>query len=213
MAREVEPRALRLMIFDRTCRGRRMLPGLSHAWSSGAMLYRALGRLDACRGVGSWDEALAWLADFEPGRPIAEVQYWGHGRWGSPRVACQALDLAALRRGRPLRAALDRVAQRMLPSERGMFWFRTCETFGAHAGHEFARDFADAIGCRAAGHTYIIGHWQSGLHSLLPGQQPAWSPDEALIEGTALAPERAAWSRARAPNTITFLHGRIPDGY
>ena len=37
--------------------------------------------------------------------------------------------------------------------------------------------------------------------------------DEAIIAGTPRDPLRAAWSRRREPNTITFLHGRIPDGY
>jgi len=206
-------RPLRLMIYDRTCRGRRFLPGLSHAWASGAVLYRALGRLDATRGVESWDEALAWLADYEPERRIAEIQYWGHGRWGSPRVSGQILETEMLLRAHPRRAALERVASRMLEDDRGLFWFRTCETFGAHAGLEFARVFADTIRCRAAGHTYIIGHWQSGLHSVLPGRTPDWSPDEGLLEGTPDDPKRAAWSKARAPNTISFLHGRIPEGY
>jgi hypothetical protein len=206
-------RPLRLMIYDRTCRGRPFLPGLSHAWASGAVLYRALGRLDATRGVETWDEALAWLADVQPERRIAEVQYWGHGRWGSPRVAGQILDTEMLLRAHPRRAALERVAARMLEGDQGLFWFRTCETFGADAGLEFARAFADTIRCRAAGHTYIIGHWQSGLHSVLPGQQPNWSPDEGLLEGTPADPKRAAWSKARAPNTISFLHGRIPSGY
>ncbi len=209
----VEPRPLRLMVYDRTCRGGPWLPGLSHAWWSGARLYKALGRLDAYRGVGSWDEALDWLASHEPERPIAEIQYWGHGKWGAARVATQPLDEDALRRGHGLRTRLDRVAARMCRGDAGLLWFRTCETFGARPGHRFAQHLAELIGCRVAGHTYIIGHWQSGLHSLLPGETPSWSDEEALLDGTPDAPRRAAWSRLRAPNTITFLHGQIPSGY
>jgi hypothetical protein len=202
---------LRLMIFDRTCRGRGPLPGLSHAWWTGAHLYRALGRLDAARGVSSWGEALSWMADHEPERPIGEVQYWGHGKWGLARIDREPLDLDALQRGSALRPMLDRVRARLHPD--ALWWFRTCETFGARPGQAFARAFTETMGCRAAGHTYIIGHWQSGLHSLAPGSIPTWSDDEALIEGTPDAPERAAWSKHSAPNTITFMHGRIPAGY
>lgn len=213
MVHDDEPPPLRLMVYDRTCRGRPLLPGLSHAWATGGLLYRALGRIDACRGVSSWDEALTWLGEVARDRPIAEIQYWGHGRWGSPRVAQQVLDRDALAPTAPLRAGLDRVAARMLPGDRGLFWFRNCEVFGAERGHAFAEAFAETIGCRTAGHTYIIGHWQSGLHTLLPGARPNWPTDEALLEGTPAEPRRAAWSRAGAPNTITFLHGRIPAGY
>jgi hypothetical protein len=203
---------LRLMIYDRTCTGRGPLLGLSHAWSIGGRLYRALGRLDACRGVSSWTEALTWLTQIEPERTIGEVQFWGHGKWGLARIDKEPLDTAALTQGSPLRPLLDRVRDR-IDSPQATWWFRTCETFGARPGHAFARAFTETMGCRAAGHTYIIGHWQSGLHTLEPGHEPTWPEDEALLEGTPDAPTRAFWSRRSAPNTITFLHGRIPDGY
>jgi len=93
------------------------------------------------------------------------------------------------------------------------WWFRTCETFGADAGHDFARAWTSYFDCRAAGHTYVIGPWQSGLHTLEPGARPHWSADEALIEGSAAEPQRAAWSSRREPNTISCLHGSIPPGY
>ena len=87
------------------------------------------------------------------------------------------------------------------------------ETFGAAPGHDFARRLTDFLGCRAAGHTYIIGGWQSGLHSLAPGEQPAWSPHEGLKLGPPEAPREALWSRRSAPNTIHFLSGKVPAGY
>lgn len=204
---------LRLMFYDRTCRGRRALPGLSHAWGAGGLLYRALGRIDAWRGVSSWDEAFAWLTTFGAGRPIAEIQYWGHGKWGAPKLGGQCVDAGAFLRGGELREGFARVATRMLPGAQGLVWLRTCEAFGGQPGHEFARAFADVLGCRVAGHTYIIGHWQSGLHTLMPGATPTWADDEAILEGTAKDPRRAAWSRRSAPNTISFLNGRIPADY
>ena len=62
-----EPRAsaavspLRLMLYDRTCRGRGPLPGLTHAWSFGGVLYKLLGRIDAWYGAATWGEGLDWL--------------------------------------------------------------------------------------------------------------------------------------------------------
>ncbi|HWB78402.1 MAG TPA: hypothetical protein VG755_25730 [Nannocystaceae bacterium] len=204
---------LRLLVYDRTCRGRGILPGLSHVWQAGGALFSWMGRFDGRIGVSSWPEALAWLATYQPERKIAEVQYWGHGKWGAPRIYGESLREDCLLRNHELCGGLDTLSTRMLSNDRGLWWFRTCESFGAAMGVSFARAFADRIGCRAAGHTYIIGHFQSGLHSVLPGQEPCWAPDEALLEGTPDSPKRAAWSRLRAPNTITALHSNLPAGY
>jgi hypothetical protein len=200
------------MVFDRTCRGRALLPGLSHVWGTGQHLYRALGRLDAAHGAASWGEALEWLAAHEAPAPIAEIQFWGHGRWGLARVGDEVLDARSLESGHPHRPALERIRQRLLPGAEGLWWFRTCETFGRAAGHDFARRWSDFLRCRTAGHTYVIGWWQSGLHSLLPGATPTWSPEEGLAPGRE-APTIALPSRPGAPNTITCLHGTIPSGY
>ncbi|MCX4242204.1 hypothetical protein [Paraliomyxa miuraensis] len=213
MSMDSDPQGLRLMVYDRSCRGRPALPGLSHAWWAGAHLYRSLGRLDAYRGVDSWDEALEWLASVDPTRPLAEVQYWGHGNWGSARVRKQRLDRSALEPKHSLHARLAAVRDRMLPDARGLWWFRTCETFGARPGQRFASELADFLGARVAGHTFIIGHIQSGLHTLAPGQRPYWDEDEGLREGSPEVPLRARWSRWKAPNTITCLRGTIPHGY
>jgi hypothetical protein len=200
---------LRLLVYDRTCGGG---PGgafgLSTAWSTGASLYRGLGRIDAALGVSSWDEGLSWLAGYDGSAPIAEVQYWGHGRWGLAKVAGDALDASALAPRHPLRRRLDAVRERLAPD--ALVWFRTCETFGAAPGQDFARRLADHLGARVAGHTFIIGFHQSGLHGLSPGTAPDWSPAEGLAEGTPAAPLRARWSTPVAPNTITCLAGRVP---
>jgi len=206
--------ALRLMLYDETCRGvgRRPL-GLSHCWKAGGWLYRRLGRLDGCRGLCSWSEALDWLLAVEPERPIGEIQYWGHGKWGLARIGEQPLDAAALRPAHPLHDRLAGLRQRLLPDGRSLWWFRTCETFGAETGQRFARAWSDFFGCRTAGHTYIIAYHQSGLHSLSPGCLPGWPADEGLARGSPAAPEEARWSHRGAPNTITCLHGRIPAGF
>jgi hypothetical protein len=204
-------RGLRLLIFDRTCAGRPGLPGLSQAWGAGRHLYRGLRRIDAGCGVASWAEALQWLATIQGPRPIAEIQFWGHGRFGQALVAGEALDATALHPGHPHHGPLTQVRDRMLRGDAGLWWFRTCETFGTARGHGFARAWSDFLGCRTAGHTHVIGVWQSGLHVLRPGATPSWSVDEGIAAAGATAP--ALPSRPGAVNTISFLHGRIPAGF
>jgi hypothetical protein len=190
-------------------------PGLTHSWRLGGLLYGTLGRLDDWRGFSSWDAALTWLASHRASEPIAEVQFWGHGKWGCARIGDEALSLDSLDPEHPHHDALAAIRERMRgpEDELPLWWFRTCETFGAEEGHAFAQAWTEFFGCRGAGHTYIIGPWQSGLHTLAPGQRPDWSPEEGLAEGTAKDPRRALWSARHEPNTITCLHGSIPAGF
>jgi hypothetical protein len=199
---------LRLLIYDRTCDGRHGLPGLSAAWRGGALLYRARGLLDGVCAAASWQEAFGFLHEQSAERAISEVQFWGHGKWGDARIGSEVLDERALLRSHPLYAALGSLRSRLAPD--ALWWFRTCETFGADRGQRFARVWADFLGSRAAGHTYVIGFWQSGLHLLAPGARPDWSPDEGLMQGSAAVPERARWSLPAEPNTITCLRGTLP---
>ncbi|MDQ3340313.1 MAG: DUF4347 domain-containing protein [Myxococcota bacterium] len=196
---------MRLLVYDRTCvhdRGR-----LSTVWSAGSRLYRMLGRIDASRGVESWDEAFEWLASHD--EPIREIQYWGHGKWGRALVREDSFDADSLAGHH--RDAIAAVRERLAPD--ALVWFRTCETFGAHAGHDFAQRLADTLGARVAGHTYIIAFHQSGLHGLAPGMRPDWSPEEGLASGTAADPKRALWSKRTAPRTVTALTGKIPPAW
>lgn len=201
---------LRLMVYDETCRSEAKLFGLSTAWSAGAKLYRALGRLDAAFGAASWEDALEWLATYDPARPIAEIQYWGHGKWGRALVDGRPFDASALAPSHPLHARLAAVRERLVPGGEALVWFRTCETFGANAGLDFAARLADHLGARVAGHTFVIGVLQSGLHGLAPGTTPDWSATEGLAEGTADAPARALWSGRSQPRTISCFDGEVP---
>jgi hypothetical protein len=194
--------ALRLMVYDRNSSAGRFLVA---AWKVGGKLYGSLGRLDAWYGAGSWGEALAWLGDHRAPEPIAEVQFWGHGKWGEALIGGERLDQTFLAPSHPEHRALLAVRSRLCPGT-GLWWFRTCSTFGTAKGHAFARAWANFLGCRAAGHTFIIGLHQSGLHSLGPGEAPTWSVDEGTAGGVSL------WSKPGAPSTITCFHGRIPDG-
>jgi hypothetical protein len=163
-----------------------------------------LGRVDDTRGVATWDEALGYLATRR--EPIDEIQYWGHGRWGRVLVADDVLDRAGLDRHA---AAIAAIRERLTPN--ALIWLRTCEAFGARAGHDFAQALADRTGVRVAGHTYVIGYHQSGLHGLPPGTRPDWPADEGLAEGTPEEPVRALGSDRRQPRTVTALTGRIPS--
>jgi len=193
---------VRVVVYDRTCLTKR--GALTTPWALGATLFRATGRFDAARGVTSWDDALAWLAALPA--PVTELQYWGHGKWGRVFVAEDSLDATAITTGR-----LDALRAQLAPD--ALVWFRTCETLGAAAGIDFAERLADHLGARVAGHTYIIGFQQSGLHGLLPGMRADWSPSEGLAEGSADAPIRAEWSHRGAPRTITCLAKAVPPDW
>jgi len=201
---------LRLILYDRTCVNRAGL-GLTRAWGSGSLLYRALGRVDGAHGTQSLEEGLRWLSTHRTDERIAEVQYWGHGKWGRIHVGRESLDRAALARGHRHHGALAALRERLTPQ--ALVWFRTCETFGATAGQDFARAWTDFFGCSAAGHTFVIGYWQSGLHLLSPGGVPHWPVGEGLVQGSPHRPERAASSLPNRPNTITCFTGRVPQGW
>ena len=54
----------------------------------------------------------------QPG-PIAEIQYWGHGRWGNALIAGQPLGEASLVAGGPHHGALRAVRARLAPGAPG----------------------------------------------------------------------------------------------
>lgn len=201
---------LRVVVYDATQRSRppRAL-GLS--WHLGTYLYRGLGRTDAAYGARSWSEALSWLGGYEPERSIAEVQFWGHGKWGRALIARESLDQSTLSAEHPLGTRLTALRDRLAPD--ALVWFRTCETLGARLGHDFARALGDRLGATIAGHTFVIGYFQSGLHTLAPGTTPGWSTSEGLRDGTEDDPRAALSSGPGRPNTITCLTGAIPVGY
>jgi len=201
---------LRLIVYDATQR-QRQPRALGWSWQYGTHLYRALGRVDAAHGAVSFADAFAWLAEHEPAQLISEVQFWGHGKWGRIFIDREALDRALLSPGHQHHQAFQAVRERLAPD--ALLWFRTCETLGARVGQDFAAALSDATGARVAGHTFVIGFFQSGLHCLRPGTAPNWAAEEGLAKGSAERPESALPSTPEAPNTITCLTGRIPDGF
>jgi hypothetical protein len=197
---------LRLMLYDRSCRGAGLVPGLSHAWATGGVVYRALGRFDDVHGAWSWAEALDWI--LAANRPIAEIQFWGHGEWGGLWIDEELMTAAALAPAHYLHDRLAAIKTRLVPNGSALWWFRSCDVFGTQIGHDFARAWTRFFGCRAAGHTHHIMVFQSGLHVLAPGEEPAWSLDEGIEPGLAHARE-SSWS---APHTISCLHSDLPRG-
>ncbi len=205
-------KALRLLVYDATCTGSGLSPGLSDAWSAGARLYRALGRVDAARGVRNWREALNFLTTYGDDTPLGEVQYWGHGTFGKIWIARDAVDRARLD-DPTLAPDLDRLASRLAesraPNHEPLFWIRTCETMGGPSGHAFAKALTSRLGCRVAGHTHVIGVLQSGLVALRPGEEPGWPLEMGLgpkgEEGQGLP------STPAAPSTVHFLTGALPE--
>jgi hypothetical protein len=107
-----------------------------------------------------------------------------------------------------LRPKLDAVRERL--TQDALIWFRTCETLGAQPGQDFAAALADYSGARVAGHTFVIGYFQSGLHELSPGVAPHWLASEGLARGTAENPLLARLSGPHEPHTITCFTGQIP---
>lgn len=223
--------ALRLVIFDATdtpraarerARARKtrgqpagaavMEPGLSPIWRAGTVLHRLAFAADASLGAASWEEALSWAVRVsrENNRPIASLQIWGHGSWGAMRLGPSALDGAALLRRHALGPLLDDLRSRLEGPE-AVFWLRCCSAFG-HTGRRFAADAADRLGCRVAGHTYVIGFFQSGTHSLRPGETAAWDEREGvqLVRGQ---PAAALVSTPNAPNTVSCLAFGLPAAF
>ncbi len=221
---------MHLLVYDATWEGPWYQPLLTSSWKAGGALYKSHPHaVDESFGATSWEEALAWLCSVRPGEPIDSVQYWGHGFYGRVYVGRDILDVDALAAGHARHNDLLALRQRMR-GESSLFWFRTCSTFATPRGIAFARAWTRFFGCRAAGHTFVIGPLQSGLHSLGPSDEPTWAPTEGVSaevrkkRRTALVPEDvgadkygaervALGSRPWSPNTITCLHGAIPDGW
>ena len=180
--------------------------GLTHSWFVGGALARAMNHIDLCQGHRVWYRALEWLAETKPEQKITEIQYWGHGSPGRVWMDGEALTTDVF--DGPLKALLAKIKSRLTPE--AVIWFRTCATFGAERGRAFARRWAQEMGCRVAAHTHNIGLFQSGLHSLRPGQAPGWSAGEGIRDGTTAVPLKMRPSGPFCPNTIPCLAMDLP---
>ena len=200
---------LRLTIYDKTditsdLLGLDVPIGLTHSWFAGGRLYRMMRWVDETRGFATWEDALDWLAHTEPDQKIKQIQVWGHGGPGRSYMAGEALSHDSVYQGRHV-LALQLIADRM--TRDGVIWFRQCSVFAGPNGHRFARTGANEMGCRVAGHTHIIGPWQSGLHTIEPNENPRWPTGEGLVDG------KPVWGRPWTANTVNMLRSDIPDGW
>jgi hypothetical protein len=202
-----DSRALRLVVFDAT-QVSRPPRALGASWRAGALLYRSMGWVDAAYGARSFGDALDWVLRTARERPVRELQYWGHGKWGRVLIDREAFDRDSFAAGHALRPKLEALRERLSPE--ALVWFRTCETLGARAGRDFARALGDFTGASVAGHTFVIGYFQSGLHVLAPGASPGWAETEGLREGTPEQPKMAFESGPALPNTITCFTHAVP---
>lgn len=201
---------------DGTARGRF---GLSPVWRIGASLYGGVGAADATYAASDWAGALDWAVGevARTGRPLASLQVWCHGGWGSVRLGESRLEEDTLAGGHALAGRLDALRDALAGARDApdagvpVVWFRCCSAFGHHGRH-FAAATAERLGCRVAGHTHVIGVLQSGLHSLVPGGSATWDAAEGvrMEGGRAVAALGSSW---RAPNTVTFAQTSLPPGY
>ncbi len=201
------------MIFDKTCRGNSAPIGLSHSWIAGGLLFATLNRLDAYKGVSSWQEALEWLGEINTNTcdMIDEIQFWGHGTWGTMLIDGEVFDIDTLDSEHAFANLINTVRDRLHAGSQ--IWIRTCQTLGALSGQRFAEAMTDRFGCTVAGHTYIIGPIQSGLQIIHPGESANWDPRQGIREGTPRAPIKARWSKLTSPRTVSFLNINIPKRF
>ena len=194
---------------DGTARG---TGGLTRWWRLGAVMHKLIMHADAAIGASSWKEALRFAIDQADARgaKIGELQAWGHGGWGYMGMGKQALDVAALSPSASIADEVSAFRDRLSPD--ALVWLRCCSAFGGEAGRAFAPKLAERLRARVAAHTFIIGAWQSGTHSLSPGGTPDWSVEEG-VELRGGKPSCAKDSTARAPRTITCLRPGLPDGW
>lgn len=184
--------------------------GLTHSWFAGGRLYRWMRWIDRCEGFSSWESALKWVAEYEGDRPIQQLQVWGHGSPGRSWFSGEPIHKSSVTYG-PHSENLQKIASRM--TDDGLIWFRNCSVFAGTRGREFGKAWAKNMDCRIAAHTYIIGPFQSGLHCLSPGQEPAWDPMEGIAAGTPDRPTKLKNSLPWSPNTTFMLSSDVPQGW
>lgn len=183
---------------------------LAYSWLAGGRLYRWFRWLDTVQGVTSWDEALDWLIEQGKKEPISQIQFWGHGSWGRAWIGKESIGRLTIHEESSVHDKFEELKNYL--ADDALIWFRTCSTFGNERGIQFAKEFTEWMNCKIAAHTHIIGWWQGGLHSLKPGQDPYWSPDEG-VRKLPDGKEESIWSTRKTPNTIRCFNGHLPEGW
>lgn len=196
---------MKIVIYDRTALFDKVQNSndlLTYTWMYGTRLFKTFNSLDMAKGVASWDEALDFLLEQSKTVEISGVQFWGHGARGLAAIGTEALNKKAATKRK---AKLAELGSKMSPD--AYWWWRTCGTYGGEKGQEFAKHFTDLLGRKTAGHTHIIGFWQSGGYTIRPGEEPHWSDVEGFGE------DGMVWSNWDKPNTIVAMQIKLPKSW
>lgn len=167
---------------------------LKTCWELACWFQKLVGAVDAYYGAKSWEDAQKWL--LEQKRPLTVIQYWGHG---SPASVWLAQKLVPASEWLSLKPAV--VPETLL-------WFRACSVFQNMSGQSFSQKLANGLGCTIAGHTFVIGPFQGGLHTRRPNTEPSWPFHEGTLKSKW--PDHLKWWN---PNTIFCLRTKIPEGW
>lgn len=183
---------------------------LRTSWVVGGALYKLCGKVDLYSGFQSWFSALQWLLEVSQKNKIASIQFWGHGTPGNVWINESTLSLASISINAQQRQLLQSIKNNL--DSNTTFWFRSCNVFTGKHGQLFAKSFSNFMNCKVAGHTFIIGPWQSGLHTITPGQQPTWPIGEGMDQNKD-GKTKLLWSKPWSPNTITCMNSEIPEDW
>lgn len=183
---------------------------LRFSWITGGKFYKTFRGVEHHQGFDSWVEALKWIVSVEPDKKINSIQFWGHGSPGRVWINGEALSARSVLATSEHRDLLLKLKERL--TKDSVVWFRSCNVFSKQEGHLFAKLFSKMLGCRIASHTFIVGPWQSGLHTIEPDQEPTWSIEEG-IKKKKDGSEEKLWSMPWSPNTIFCLTGQIPKDW
>lgn len=173
------------------------------SWVTGGQFYKMFRGIEHHAGFSSWVEALKWLCSVEPNKKINSIQFWGHGTPGRVWINGETLSARSVLASSEHRKFLLDLSERM--DENAFVWFRSCNVFAGHEGKLFAVTMSKILNCKIAAHTYIVGPWQSGLHTIKPDEKPSWSVEEG-IDG-----EKFKWSMPWSPNTVFCLTNKFPE--
>jgi hypothetical protein len=185
---------VKIILFDKTSRD---IPGFAWAIGSFRPGWTRIGAKswdEAAEAIGSvFFEHVCNLGDGERSERLTELQIWGHGQPGEPLIA-----------GKPMTPAFIRRVQVSVNPD-SLVWFRSCSVFFGATGRVFAERTANELSCRIAGHTHVIGPWQSGLCTQVPGELWKWGTHNG-----AWTKYKSGW---REPRTIACLRMAVPPGW
>lgn len=194
---------IRVMFYDKSKWAGEVL---SSTWFAGGRLYKTFRSLDFCIGVDCWEDAFDWLLSVEKDKKISMIQFWGHGSPGNIFINNEQINTGIIRKDNVYHERALKLKDRL--SDDAVIWLRSCGVFAGPSGHYFAKRWAKFFDCTIAGHTFIVGPFQSGLHTIKPNEEPTWDLKEGFDkQGNLLI------SKLWSPNTIFCLRGDIPKGW